>query len=210
MYLCIDTITQAAGITIVADDFSSHFLLDPMKASEGIIPTIDEALKKSSASLSDLKGVFAIKGPGSFTGLRVGLSVANQFAHQLKIPIIGLTTDQWWLARTDETNITYLQSMNKAEVYLSQSGKSLIKDMNKVAPCTWLGQLSESHRDQLSSDFTEIKNLSSIEGAWGKIAAKFTTEMSQTTYELIEPFYGKEPSITKSKKTISIQDGART
>ena len=201
MYLCIDTISSIAGITLATMDAITHFPLDPKNSSEGIIPTIDKALKKAKITLADLSGVFVIKGPGSFTGLRVGLSVANQFAHQLKIPITGLRTDQWWLARTDESDATYLQSMNKAEVYVSQGEKGIIKDFEKLAPCAWLGQLSKSHQTQLPDTFEEIKNLNSIEGTWQEIVQKFADPKAERkTYDLVEPFYGKEPNITKSKK----------
>ena len=201
MFLCIDTITSAAGITVATPDSATYLPLDPQNSSEGIIETIDEALKQAKTTLADLEGVFVIKGPGSFTGLRVGLSVANQFAHQLKIPIIGLRTDEWWLFRTDEPDATYLQSMNKAEVYVSQSKKGTIKNFEKLAPCAWLGQLSESHQEWLPDAFKEIKNLNSIEGTWQKIVQKSTDPKAERkTYDLVEPFYGKEPNITKSKK----------
>ena len=170
MFLCIDTITSVAGITLASSNSVLHLPLNPQNSSEGIIPTIDKALKKAKITLADLSGVFVIKGPGSFTGLRVGLSVANQFAHQLKLPIIGLRTDEWWLARTSQTDATYLQSMNKAEIYISQGEKGLIKNFEKLTPCTWLGQLNKQHQDQLSSTFKEIKKLSSIEKTWQKRA----------------------------------------
>lgn len=203
MYLCIDTISSAAGITLAAPDFATYLPLDPQNSSEGTIPTIDEALKEAKITLADLTGVFVIKGPGSFTGLRVGLSVANQFAHQLKIPITGLRTDQWWLARTSDPNATYLQSMNKAEVYVSQGEKDIIKEYSKLTPCTWLGQLSKEHQEKLSERFKEIKNLSSIEETWQKIFKNLATpHTEQRTYDLVEPFYGKDPNITKSKKTL--------
>ncbi len=201
MYLCIDTISSAAGITLVGDKFSTYISIDPKNSSEGIIPTIDEALKKAEITLTNLEGVFVIKGPGSFTGLRVGLSVANQFAHQLKIPIIGLRTDEWWLQRTNKTSPTYLQSMNKAEVYIFQGEKGIIKELEKLASCTWLGQLSREHRAKLSDDFKEIKEIESIEKTWQKVAHEISnSDVKHKAYELVEPFYGKEPSITKSKK----------
>ncbi len=201
MYLCIDTISSAAGITLVGNQFSTYLPLNPQNSSEGIISTIDEALKKANSSLDDLAGIFVIKGPGSFTGLRVGLSVANQFAHQLKIPIIGLRTDEWWLYRTTEPTPTYLQTMNKAEVYVSQGEKGLIKKLEKLAPCTWFGQLSEDHSTKLSKDFKKIREIDSIENTWQKITHDLArSDTERRTYDLIEPFYGKDPSITKSKK----------
>lgn len=200
MYLCIDTISSAAGITIVDSTFATHFILDPLNSSSGIIPTIDQALKKTGVGLPDLKGVFVIKGPGSFTGLRVGLSVANQFAHQLKIPITGLRTDEWWMFRTQNSDTLYLQTMNKQEVYIVKNGEASIVDLKNVEPSAWLGQLSAEHRSQISTDFTEITDLLSIEGTWQKASKELSLSSENLrTYDLIEPFYGKEPSITKRK-----------
>lgn len=201
MFLCIDTISTAAGITVVGKNSATYLPLDPMASSEGIIPTIDKALKKAKAKLPDLEGVFVIKGPGSFTGLRVGLSVANQFAHQLKLPIVGLCTDEWWFYRTNQSGVTYLQTMNREEVFVSENGKTAIKPLKTVTPCTWFGQLSEVQRNELPKDFEELKNIDSIESTWQRVAKKLAgVHTARRTYELIEPFYGKEPNITKSKK----------
>lgn len=201
MYLCIDTISSAAGITLVGSKFATFLPLDPMNSSAGIIPTIDMAMKKAKAKLPDLKGVFVIKGPGSFTGLRVGLSVANQFSHQLKIPITGLRTDEWWQYRISQSDVTYLQTMNREEVFVSKNSKTAIKPLKNVTPCTWFGQLKDEHRAELSKDFKETKKIDSIEGTWQKVVKELVdSHAERKTYDLIEPFYGKEPSITKSKK----------
>lgn len=204
MYLCIDTITEAAGITVINKHSAVYLMLDPQNSSESIISTIDKALKKSKTGLPDLEAVFVIKGPGSFTGLRVGLTVANQFAHQLKIPIIGFLTDEWWLARTGETRVTYLQTLNKDEVYLSVNGANSIEDiqnLKKFSPAKWLGQVSKDHISWLPSDFKELKDLSSVAETWKKVAKnKVDLKMPRQTYALVEPFYGKEAKITKSNR----------
>ena len=203
MFLCIDTISPAAGITVITPESATYLPLDPRNSSESIIPTIDKALKKAKSTLNDLMGVFVMKGPGSFTGLRVGLSVANQFAHQLKIPITGLRTDQWWLKRTNKPNASYLQTMNKAEVYVSRGEKGIIKEFEKLAPCVWLGQLSKEHREKLPNKFREIKEIDSIEETWQKVIRNLANRNAERkTYDLIEPFYGKAPNITKSAKQV--------
>ncbi len=46
-------------------------------------------------SLSDIKGIVCFKGPGSFTGLRIGLSVANALAYANKIPIVAQCGNDW-------------------------------------------------------------------------------------------------------------------
>ena len=208
MYLCIDTTSSAAGVTIIGKK-PVYIKIDPYHASEKIIGIIDEALKKSGAELKDLEGVFVIKGPGSFTGLRVGIAVANQFAHQLKVPITGLKTEEWWGNRTDEKGFVYLQTMNKSEIYISHFAFR-ISDSHSIIPVDelsgkklWLGELSDEHRQKLPSGFKEITGLLSPEKTWTKIIQS-TYYLQPTTYNLVEPYYGKEPTITKSKKKLSI------
>jgi len=205
MYLCIDTTTSEAGITLVGYGRQS---IDPYHASEDILKKIDELIQKAGIKLADLKGVFVTKGPGSFTGLRVGIAVANQFAHQLKIPIIGLRTDEWWNYRTDKKDFVYLQSMNKAEVYLVKNGQSEILPATKIPDqirndIIWLGQLSDEHRQKLPSDSKEITDLRTPEETW-RLVTKTSNDKRPTTYKLVEPCYGKEPTITKSKRKLSI------
>ncbi|MEM9331488.1 MAG: tRNA (adenosine(37)-N6)-threonylcarbamoyltransferase complex dimerization subunit type 1 TsaB [Pseudomonadota bacterium] len=59
--------------------------------AEFLIDQIENCLKESSLGYSDLSKVGAVCGPGSFTGLRVGLSVARSFALSLKIEAIGIS-----------------------------------------------------------------------------------------------------------------------
>jgi tRNA threonylcarbamoyladenosine biosynthesis protein TsaB len=59
---------------------------------------ISDLLKHSDKTLGDLEGIVIFKGPGSFTGLRIGFSVANALADSLDIPIVA-TSGTGWLER---------------------------------------------------------------------------------------------------------------
>jgi tRNA threonylcarbamoyladenosine biosynthesis protein TsaB len=63
--------------------------------AETIHTKIRELLETQSKSLQDLEAVVAYQGPGSFTGLRIGLSVANALADSLDVPIVGAMSDEW-------------------------------------------------------------------------------------------------------------------
>ncbi len=65
------------------------------KLAETIHLKIKELLESQGRSLKDVDGIVAFKGPGSFTGLRIGLSVANALAYGLHIPIVSVTGADW-------------------------------------------------------------------------------------------------------------------
>lgn len=58
-------------------------------ASQMLLPLIDEILKSNKITIRDLTEIKMHTGPGSFTGLRVGVAVANALAYLLKIPVNG-------------------------------------------------------------------------------------------------------------------------
>ncbi|HUD20211.1 MAG TPA: tRNA (adenosine(37)-N6)-threonylcarbamoyltransferase complex dimerization subunit type 1 TsaB [Patescibacteria group bacterium] len=55
--------------------------------SQTVLPLIEELLKEKHISLKDITGITVITGPGSFTGLRVGVSIANALGFLLQIPV---------------------------------------------------------------------------------------------------------------------------
>lgn len=57
--------------------------------SQVLLPLITKLLQDTGCKLQDLKGIEVEKGPGSFTGLRVGVSVANALGFALSIPVNG-------------------------------------------------------------------------------------------------------------------------
>jgi len=63
--------------------------------AETLNAKIREILKTNNLSLQDLGGLVVYKGPGSFTGLRIGLSVANAMADSLSISIVATTGESW-------------------------------------------------------------------------------------------------------------------
>lgn len=63
--------------------------------AESIQLQIMDLLKNAHKTLSDIEGVIAYEGPGSFTGLRIGLSVANTLAYSLKRPIVAAGSEDW-------------------------------------------------------------------------------------------------------------------
>lgn len=62
--------------------------------SQKLLELIDQTLKKQKKTLKDITEIEVNLGPGSFTGLRVGISVANALGWALKVPINGKKVGQ--------------------------------------------------------------------------------------------------------------------
>lgn len=63
--------------------------------SDTLLLKIEELLHANNVNKSQLTGTAIYKGPGSFTGLRIGFSVANALAYALNIPITSTSGDDW-------------------------------------------------------------------------------------------------------------------
>jgi tRNA threonylcarbamoyladenosine biosynthesis protein TsaB len=74
-------------------------------------------LEASNKRLEDLSGIIGFAGPGSFTGLRIGLTVANTLAYSLEKPIVA-TKGETWI--TD--GVTRLQGGDYDEIALPEYG----------------------------------------------------------------------------------------
>lgn len=89
--LALDTASPTVSIAIAAEGrcLASRFL-ELRRSSEGLLTAIDEAIGDAGLTLADLGGVLSLQGPGSFTGLRIGLSTVLGF-HQA----LGLVATAW-------------------------------------------------------------------------------------------------------------------
>jgi tRNA threonylcarbamoyladenosine biosynthesis protein TsaB len=76
-------------------EISKESYLAGRSLAETLNQKIDQLIKLQKKNLSDINGIVCYLGPGSFTGLRIGISVANALAYGLNIPIVGATEDDW-------------------------------------------------------------------------------------------------------------------
>jgi tRNA threonylcarbamoyladenosine biosynthesis protein TsaB len=92
--LAIDTATLVSSVALATvDNVLAEITLQTKKThSELLMPHIAKLLDMAQVAKSDLKGVAVSIGPGSFTGLRIGLSTAKTLAYALHIPVVGVPT----------------------------------------------------------------------------------------------------------------------
>ena len=85
--------------------------------AETIHLKLKDLLETKAKTINDIEGIVAFVGPGSFTGLRIGLTVANTLAYALNIPIAGGQEPNWL-----ETGIETLINKPSREVVMPEYG----------------------------------------------------------------------------------------
>ncbi len=67
-----------------------------------LLTTVEKLVNKNKSNLSHLQGVVVYSGPGSFTGLRIGVSFANTLAYGLGTSVIGASGAEWIVDGLDQ------------------------------------------------------------------------------------------------------------
>lgn len=88
--LCIDTSTEVCSVALTVNTEVVDFIEDLNGQSHSKLLTvfIDELLRRNKLKASDLDAVAVSKGPGSYTGLRIGVSVAKGICYAASLPLI--------------------------------------------------------------------------------------------------------------------------
>jgi tRNA threonylcarbamoyladenosine biosynthesis protein TsaB len=96
MIILLDTSTPECRLTLVDGDtrVDDNWVADRTLADK-LIGYLREQLSAQGKTWQDVTGIGVFKGPGSFTGLRIGLTVMNTIADSLEIPIVGESGDDW-------------------------------------------------------------------------------------------------------------------
>lgn len=98
MILAIRTDSQQAEIyllTSTGEAVASKTWQAGHQLSQQILKAITQLLAKKKVALNQITGIIVYRGPGSFTSLRIGISVANALAYAQQVPISGTTGEDW-------------------------------------------------------------------------------------------------------------------
>ncbi|AXF64329.1 MULTISPECIES: tRNA (adenosine(37)-N6)-threonylcarbamoyltransferase complex dimerization subunit type 1 TsaB [unclassified Leclercia] len=91
--LAIDTATEACSVALWNDGTSfAHFEECPREHTQRILPLVKMILTEGNTSLIDLDALAYGRGPGSFTGVRIGIGIAQGLALGAELPMIGVST----------------------------------------------------------------------------------------------------------------------
>ncbi len=171
--------------------------------AENLLPSLEEMLQNNNYSFSDISEIIVVKGPGTFTGLRVGVTTANTLAYLNKAKLYGVSTFSLFEQIADNLKIDLPEILIFAGargVYHHQKNTSLadleLKLPNLAPSSTFCGDLS-LEQQSLLPNFTDFTDYSLA------LATNKYLENNKIKSEIIiRPLYVKDPNITRSKKTL--------
>ena len=121
LVLGIETSTTQGGVAIVGEDrvLYEAVLNVEVTHSERLLPAVDRALAEARISLETLGGIAVSIGPGSLTGLRIGLSTAKGLAYATGLPLVGVPTLEAmaWALPAARWQVCPVLDARKHEVY---------------------------------------------------------------------------------------------
>jgi tRNA threonylcarbamoyl adenosine modification protein YeaZ len=191
------------GKTLFYEGWKSDF-----NEAEKLLPALKRALKNTDK----LDKIFIIEGPGSFTGLRVGITIANTIAYAEKVPLITMGTFECLHAKIPS------QKQKNTAVILRAGGQNIVATLpdgkkNHNLKADELENFLSGHPDikYIIGDIKkENRKIYAIPKAvkWLEIKDLITLDKvirssaKKREHKLVKPVYFKPPTITKSKFTL--------
>ena len=183
--LSIDTTSEICGVAILEDEklIIDNSVSNGFTHSENLMPLIKEALEKNGMKLSEIDLISCCIGPGSFTGIRIGVSSIKAISEVNNIKIAEVTSLESLAKNIKEECLTKVSlidarnnqcycgifdnEINLKEEYLADDINVLLEKIEKYTNITFVGNGAVLHKDLI---LNKIPN------------AKFENEIKQNAY----------------------------
>lgn len=144
--LFIDTSSNDVSIAVLGNNkiLSSITKSIPNKHSIYTVDFIDKCLKMASISPSDIEKIMVVSGPGSFTGLRIGIDIAKVYAYLQKIPLI------------------LISSLKSRAISCKNSSSYYLSLINAKSDNYYLGLYDTSYNEVMEEHFSNIEEVLKI------------------------------------------------
>ena len=219
--LAIDTSSEICSVAILEDErVIDEINLDNGRThSENLMPLIDEILKRNNFLVSDINLLACSVGPGSFTGIRIGVSSIKPIAEVLNLKIASVTSLET-LARNVEGKEKIIVSLidarndqvycgifddkyDKIEDYMADDINKIISHIEKYEKIILVGNGAEKHKELIKEKLYNIKfsenNKQSAVNV-GKIGYKKYLENNLKSADTIIPIYLRKSQAERRKK----------
>jgi tRNA threonylcarbamoyladenosine biosynthesis protein TsaB len=156
--LAIDTSSYVLGVAIVEEDKVIGELVTNLNKNHSVraMPAVDQLMKDCEIKPDTLDRIVVGKGPGSFTGVRIGVTLAKTLAWSLNVPLVGVSSLELLATngRYFKGLISPIMDARRGQVYTglytwNKTGvQTEVEDVN-ISLTDWLGMLKEKNEDVL-------------------------------------------------------------
>lgn len=172
--LALDAATEACSVAIWNDGhIHALYELCPREHTQRLLPMVQQVLTESGLKLADLDALAFGRGPGSFTGVRIGIGVAQGLALGADLPTIGISTlntmAEGAFRTTGASNVLAAIDARMGEVYWGQYQRS--------EQGIW--QLTGD--EQVLSPEQVNNQLKSVQGQWASVGTGWQTYPDMAT-----------------------------
>lgn len=123
--LAIDTSTEQAGIALSTSGGAfSHSWPASRAQTTTVLPEIDRMVAGAGLQPSDVTGLIVATGPGTFTGLRVGLAIAKGIVAARQVPLVGIPTLEIVFAQHPDEDIVAILPAGRGRVVWQKRGEA--------------------------------------------------------------------------------------
>ncbi|MBZ5522943.1 MAG: tRNA (adenosine(37)-N6)-threonylcarbamoyltransferase complex dimerization subunit type 1 TsaB [Acidobacteriia bacterium] len=174
LFVSIDTSGKLGGITLAEGDDGSFRIVESSAIAGGtfsaqLVPTLAALLEKHGYKPADIQGFAAISGPGSFTGLRVGLSAIKALAEVLKKPIATVSLLQALATLSyQQGGIVTALDAGRSEVFFGlydfAAGRATMIEERLLSQPEFLKKIGEGNALRLITSDHSIADLASSGG----------------------------------------------
>ncbi|OIO48931.1 MAG: tRNA (adenosine(37)-N6)-threonylcarbamoyltransferase complex dimerization subunit type 1 TsaB [Parcubacteria group bacterium CG1_02_41_12] len=126
MHLFIDTTEKESFDIALIDDervIKKKRIKSIRQHSEKLLKSIDALLLSAKSSLKDIQGIIAVKGPGSFTSLRIGIATANALAFALGVGIAGVDKTDEWSKIVSSADLIFKKQKKNLNIVIPEYGR---------------------------------------------------------------------------------------
>ena len=131
--------------------FKDEVLLDKITRNESLnhsticIPTLVELLERNKLTVHDINDIIVVNGPGSFTGVRIGVTIAKTLAYTLNIPIRSVTSIEVLQNDKMDRETEFIGIEEKNGYYVGKIAKNEITDYQYIKKKEW-DSWSQTHK----------------------------------------------------------------
>ena len=210
--LSVDTSSSNCAVALLEDDklIDENSLNNGKTHSENLMPLIDELLKRNNIFLDSIGLISVSIGPGSFTGIRIGIASIKPMAQVYNIKVAGVTSLET-LAKIDETDRNKIcliaifdKNYNILEEYNACDINDLIDVMKKYDNSVLIGDGAILHKKLLEQNLNNIEildNFTQTAENTGKIGYKKYLENNLESASSIIPFYLRKSQAERKFQT---------